>query len=243
MHCCCSEATGGCGERAPDRTVRDPAPRVIMPLTHRVLHLGPLDNNTYLIVCAGTRETAVVDVGFEPEEVIEAVRSAGLRVRYLLNTHAHYAHVAGMRRVQEAVGGEYRLHPGDRPLLERLTEQGAAFGFPPADPPAEVHDLADGDRLVLGEETLEVIHTPGHSPGGVCFLCGDWLWAGDTLFAGSIGRTDLPGGSFADLLQAIRARLFPLGDDIQVFPGHGPPTTLGRERRGNPFVGDHARFE
>jgi len=213
-----------------------------MPLTHRVLHLGPLDNNTYLIVCPATRETAVVDAGFEPEVVIDAVREASLAVRYLLNTHAHLDHVAGMRTVQEAVGGEYWLHPEDRPLLERLSEQGAAFDFPPAEPPQDVHDLADGQRLPLGEETLEVIHTPGHSPGGVCFRFGDWLWVGDTLFAGSIGRTDLPGGSFEELEHSIRTRLFPLGDALHAFPGHGPATTLGRERRDNPFVGEHARF-
>jgi len=213
-----------------------------MPLTHRVLKLGPLDNNSYLIVCVATRETAVVDVGFEPEEAIEAVRAGDLRVRYLLNTHAHYDHAAGMRAVQEALGGEYWLHPADRPLLERLAEQGAAFGFPPARPPADVHELADGQRLPLGEETLEVIQTPGHSPGGVCFRWGDWLWVGDTLFAGSIGRTDLPGGSFEELERAIRERLFPLGDAVHAFPGHGPATTLGRERRENPFVGEQARF-
>ena len=212
-----------------------------MPLTHRALRLGPLENNSYLIVCVATRETAVVDVGFEPEAAIDALRAGDLRVRYLLNTHAHYDHVAGMRAVQEAVGGEYWLHPADRPLLERLTEQGAAFGFPAARPPAGVPDLAAGQRLTLGEEALEVIHTPGHSPGGVCFRWQDWLWVGDTLFAGSIGRTDLPGGSFEELERAIRTRLFPLGDALQAFPGHGPATTLGRERRENPFVGEQAR--
>src|SRR5262245_20305846 len=98
-----------------------------MPLTQRVLHLGPLDNNSYLVVCAATREAVLVDIGFEPEAAIDAVRAGELRVRYLLNTHAHYDHVAGMRAVQEALGGEYWLHPGDRPLLERLSEQGAAF--------------------------------------------------------------------------------------------------------------------
>ena len=213
-----------------------------MPLTHRVLHLGPLDNNTYLIVCVATRETAVVDVGFEPEAAIDAVRAADLKVRYVLNTHAHYDHVAGMRTVQEAVGGEYWLHPADRPLLDRLTEQGAAFGFPAAVAPGVVHDLADGQRLPLGEEAIEVIHTPGHSPGGVCFRWQNMLWVGDTLFAGSIGRTDLPGGSFEILERSIRERLFPLGDDIHVYTGHGPSTTLGVERRENPFVGEQARL-
>ena len=212
-----------------------------MPLHHHALRLGPLENNTYLIVCAQTRETAVVDVGFEPEQVIAALRHHELRPRYLLNTHAHYDHVAGMRAVQEALGGEYWLHPADQPLLSLLSEQGAEFGFPPAQPPEGLHELRDEQRLPLGNEALEVIHTPGHSPGGVCFRWTDELWAGDTLFAGSIGRTDLPGGSFEDLARAIRTRLFPLGDHVRVHTGHGPPTTIGGERMHNPFVGMHAR--
>jgi hydroxyacylglutathione hydrolase len=211
-----------------------------MALRHAVLHLGPLDNNTYVLICDSTGECAIMDVGFEPEAVVRWVRDqAGpLRVRYLLNTHAHYDHVCGMRPVQEELGGEYWLHPGDRPLLDHLTEQGAAFGFPAARAPAEVHDLADGQTLVLGEESLEVIHTPGHSPGGVCFRRGEDLWVGDTLFAGSVGRTDLPGGSFEQLERSVRTRLFPLGDHLRAYPGHGPATTLGRERATNPFVGE-----
>ena len=213
-----------------------------MALAHHVLHLGPLDNNTYVLACTVTREAAVVDAGFEPEAVIEVVRRQGLEVRLLLNTHAHYDHVAGMREVQEAVGGDYWLHPADRPLLDRLSEQGAAFGFPPARAPETVRDLADGQRIPIGGESVEVLHTPGHSPGGVCFLCGDSLWAGDTLFAGSIGRTDLPGGSFAELERSIHTRLFTLGDGVRVYPGHGPATTIGRERLDNPFVGERARL-
>jgi glyoxylase-like metal-dependent hydrolase (beta-lactamase superfamily II) len=211
-----------------------------MPLLHKVLHLGPLDNNTYVLACGATREAAIIDVGFEPEAVIEAVRAQGLVVRHLLNTHAHYDHAAGMRPVQEALGGDYHLHPADRFLLERLSEQGAAFGFPPAAAPAVVHDLADRQIVSFGEIQLEVIHTPGHSPGGVSFRRDATLWVGDTLFAGSIGRTDLPGGSFEDLERAIRERLFPLGDDVRVLTGHGPETTIGRERRDNPFVGERA---
>jgi len=213
---------------------------ILMPLTHRTLHLGPLDNNSYLLVCEATREAAVLDVGFEPEAAIEAIRAAGVTLRLLLNTHAHYDHAAGMRAVQVACGGEYWVHPADRPLLELLSEQGAAFGFPPAEPPARAHDLADGQTLTLGDVSIDVFHTPGHSPGGVCFRHGETLWSGDTLFAGSVGRTDLPGGSFEALERAIRTRLFPLGDAVRVLPGHGPETTIGRERLHNPFVGENA---
>jgi glyoxylase-like metal-dependent hydrolase (beta-lactamase superfamily II) len=213
-----------------------------MALIVHTLHLGPLDNNTYVVACDETRAAAVIDVGFDPEVAIRFVRDQRLTARLLLNTHAHYDHLAGMRAVQEALGGEYWLHPGDRPLLVRLSQQGAAFGFPPAEPPEHVHDLADGQTLALGRQTLEVIETPGHSPGGVCFRSGQHLFVGDTLFAGSIGRTDLPGGSFEQLERSIKTRLFPLGDDLDVLPGHGPPTTLGRERRDNPFVGEKANL-
>jgi glyoxylase-like metal-dependent hydrolase (beta-lactamase superfamily II) len=211
-------------------------------LAVHALHLGPLDNNTYLVVHEGTRETAVVDVGFDPEAVLDAIARRTLVVRLLLNTHAHYDHVAGMRVVQRACGGEYHLHPADRPLLDHLSEQGAAFGFPPAEPPDHPHDLAHGQTITLAGETIEVIHTPGHSLGGVCFRHGGWLISGDTLFAGSVGRTDLPGGSFEDLERSIRERLFVLGDALRVYPGHGPETTLGEERTHNPFVGENARF-
>jgi len=211
-------------------------------LAVHALHLGPLDNNTYLVVHEATRETAVVDVGFDPEAVLDAIAARKLLVRLLLNTHAHYDHVAGMRTIQKACGGEYHLHPADRPLLDHLSEQGDAFGFPRAVPPERPHDLADREKIALADQAIEVIHTPGHSPGGVCFRHGDWLISGDTLFAGSIGRTDLPGGSFEQLERAIRERLFVLGDAVRVHPGHGPETTIGEERMHNPFVGENARY-
>jgi glyoxylase-like metal-dependent hydrolase (beta-lactamase superfamily II) len=211
-----------------------------MPIVCRTLHLGPLDNNTYLLTCPDTGETAVVDAGFEPDAVIAAVRREGLRVALLLATHAHYDHVCGMREVQEALGGTFWLHPADRPLLEALTEQGAMFGLPPATAPAEVHELSPGRPVALGRQALEVLHLPGHSPGHVGFHHGPDVWSGDVLFAGSVGRTDLPGGSWDELERSIRERLFTLGDDVRVLPGHGPATTVGRERRHNPYVGHDA---
>jgi glyoxylase-like metal-dependent hydrolase (beta-lactamase superfamily II) len=213
-----------------------------MPILHLAFRLGPLDNGTYVVACERTRRAAVIDVGFESEIVLNAIREANLNVTLLLNTHGHYDHVAGMRTMQEAVGCDYWIHPADRPLIASLSTQGAMFGFPAAEPPDVVHDLADGQRLELGDETLEVIHTPGHSPGGVCFRWNDDLWVGDTLFQGSVGRTDLPGGSFDELQRSIRTRLFPLGDGLRCHPGHGPATTLGEERLHNPFVGESARF-
>jgi glyoxylase-like metal-dependent hydrolase (beta-lactamase superfamily II) len=209
-----------------------------MPLVHRSFVLGPFATNAYLVTCDATAETAVIDVGFEPNRIVEAIERENLRVRYLLNTHAHYDHVGAMREMQSKVGGTYWLHPDDRPLLDALAAQGAAFGLPPASGPDDVHALFDGQRLELGRERLEVIHTPGHSPGSVTFRGDGRLWVGDVLFAGSIGRTDLPGGSFDVLHASIRDRLFPLGDDMIVLPGHGGATTIGEERRNNPFVGE-----
>ncbi len=211
-----------------------------MALVYRSFVLGPFATNAYLVTCDATRETAVVDVGFDPDGVANVIEREGLHVRYLLNTHAHYDHVAAMRTLQQKVGGSYWLHPDDGFLLESLSLQGAAFDLPAAAAPPEVHALADGQVLPLGRETLTVIHTPGHSPGSVTFRWDGLLWVGDVLFAGSIGRTDLPGGSFETLASSIRERLFPLGDDLRVLPGHGPETTVGVERRTNPFVGEGA---
>lgn len=213
-----------------------------MALRNRTLNLGPLENNTYLLTCPATLETAVLDVGFEPEAVIETVRREGLKVRWLLGTHAHYDHAAGMLEVQRAVGGVYALHPEDRPMLAALALQGQMFGFPPAEAPEVGHELADGESVPVGEERLEVIFTPGHSPGHCSFRQGGLCWVGDVLFAGSVGRTDLPGGSFEALRRSIHERLFPLGDDVTCLPGHGPATTIGEERLHNPFVGAPAGY-
>lgn len=209
-----------------------------MPLVHRSFTLGPFATNAYLVTDERTRETAVIDVGFDAAAIAREIRAAGLAVRYLLNTHAHYDHVAAMRDLQELVGGTWWLHPDDRFLADGIAQQGAVFGLPPARRPDEVHDLADGQSLPLGDEALGVIHTPGHSPGSVTFRWDGHLWVGDVLFAGSVGRTDLPGGSSPVLVRSIRERLFPLGDALAVHPGHGPSTTIGAERAANPFVGD-----
>ena len=209
-----------------------------MPLQTWELTLGPFATNGFVWACERTREAAVVDIGFEPERALAIVRENDLHVRLLLNTHAHYDHVGAMRAMQDAVGGDYWLHPDDRFLLDSLSQQGAMFGLPPARPPEVVHPLAHGQTIELGDERIGVLHTPGHSPGSVTFRHENELWSGDVLFAGSIGRTDLPGGSFEQLSHSIRTVLFPLGDEMRVHPGHGPETTLGAERRFNPFVGE-----
>jgi glyoxylase-like metal-dependent hydrolase (beta-lactamase superfamily II) len=211
-----------------------------MPLESRHLKLGPLDNNPYVLTCPVTRQSAVLDVGFEPQQVIELVQREHLDVRWLLSTHAHYDHVAGMLAVQEAVGGVFALHEAELPLLSALSEQGAMFGFPPAEPPEVGHFLVDGERIKVGEQELEAIFTPGHSPGHIAFRHGGTVWCADVIFNGSVGRTDLPGGSFETLVRSIHERIFTLPEDMRLLPGHGPATTVGAERRYNPFVGEAA---
>jgi glyoxylase-like metal-dependent hydrolase (beta-lactamase superfamily II) len=211
-------------------------------LENRTFHdVGPFANNIYVVTDAATRETAILDVGFEPGKVIELVRREKLLVRWLLATHAHYDHVAAMLPVQQAVGGVFALHPSDRPLLERVELQGSMFGLPPVEVPEVGHDLVPGERVPLGEQYIDVLFTPGHAPGHVTFKHGSTLWSGDVLFAGSVGRTDLPGASWDQLERSIRDVLFPLGDEMKVLPGHGPATTIGAERKSNPFVGEVAR--
>lgn len=199
--------------------------------------LGPLDNHYYVLADAATREAAVVDAGFEPEVLAAFVKREGLMVQWILGTHAHYDHAAGVRALQQAVGGVYALHPDEQPLLAAIAAQGSMFGFPPAVAAEVGHWLTDGERIAIGQESVEVILTPGHSPGHCAFRHAGQVWVGDVLFAGSVGRTDLPGGSFEVLRRSVRERLFTLPDDTVCHPGHGPSTTIGEERAHNPFVG------
>ncbi len=207
---------------------------------HAFHDIGPFANNIYVVTDPATRETAVIDVGFEPERVIELVRAKGLDVRWLLATHAHYDHVAAMLPVQQAVGGQFALHRADLLLLRAVAFQGSMFGLPAVPVPEVELELAEGLRVPLGDQSLDVLFTPGHAPGHVTFRHGQTLWSGDVLFAGSVGRTDLPGSSWSELERSIRERLFPLGDELRVLPGHGSATTIGEERLHNPFVGESA---
>ncbi|HET7452010.1 MAG TPA: MBL fold metallo-hydrolase, partial [Thermoanaerobaculia bacterium] len=163
----------------------------------------------------------------------------GVRAAVLLHTHAHFDHIAAAGALHRATGAPIRLHPDDRFLYDMLPEQGRLFGFRFDAPEPVTEPLADGESIALGASAVRVIHTPGHSPGSVCFLAGDAepvLFSGDTLFRGSIGRTDLWGGSFPAIERSIRERLYVLPDALRVVPGHGEETSVGAEKRTNPFV-------
>jgi len=211
-----------------------------MALLAHDIPLGPLDNHYYVLVDPATREAAVIDAGFEPEVLAAFVQREGLRVKWILGTHAHYDHAAGVRALQQAVGGVYALHPHEKLVLASLTIQGSMFGFPPAHAAEVGHWLKDGETIAIGQESVEVILTPGHSPGHCAFRQGDQVWVGDVLFNGSVGRTDLPGGSFEVLRRSVHERLFTLPDEVVCHPGHGPSTTIGAERMYNPYVGEAA---
>jgi glyoxylase-like metal-dependent hydrolase (beta-lactamase superfamily II) len=208
--------------------------------------VGPFAENTYLAGCSETGEAILVDPGGEAARVLAMREPGGMRIRGVFLTHGHVDHAAGVAELQRRLGElPCSVHEGDRRWIESLPHQLEMFGFEEGDGavPAIARFHADGDEVRVGRELGRVLHTPGHSAGGCClvFPAAKVVFTGDTLFAGSVGRTDLPGGDFEALAASIRDKLFPLGDDVQLFPGHGPAALLGDERRGNPFVGEAAR--
>jgi glyoxylase-like metal-dependent hydrolase (beta-lactamase superfamily II) len=206
------------------------------------LTVGPFQENSYILADGDTGQGVLIDPGHDPRAILDRTAALGIKIAAIVNTHAHLDHVAGVAEIQKKLGVPFRLHKEDLPLLEALPHQAALFGLPPLEVPPVESFLADGQRFRVGSLEVEVIHTPGHSPGSVTFKIGEDLIVGDVLFAGSIGRTDLPGGDFKTLLRSIRDRLFPLGDHCRVWSGHGPETTIGEERKTNPFVGEGAAW-
>ena len=178
----------------------------------------------------------MIDPGEEAERFLAAAAEAHRRISAIWLTHAHLDHVLGVGRIRERTGAPIYLHPADRALYDEVPEQGALFGLRAEPQPAPEHQLAHGQRLSLGEVVVEVRHVPGHSPGHVCFVAPGMVFCGDVVFAGSIGRTDLPGGDFATLIAGIQRELLSLPNDTILYPGHGPATTVGQERTTNPFL-------
>lgn len=200
--------------------------------------VGPLQCNCTLLSCEKTGEAVLIDPGDEASKIIAELSKLNVKVKYLLHTHAHFDHIGATQGLKAHTQATVCLHQGDQSIYEMLPLQGQMFGmqFEPA--PAIEKFLLDEEVLSFGEHSLQVIHTPGHSPGGVCFkLVGgdEFLFSGDTLFQGSVGRTDLWGGDFDLLIRSIKSRIFTLNEEIAVFPGHGPSTFVGQEKRHNPF--------
>lgn len=207
-----------------------PRPRVVCLTT------GAFAQNGYLVGDAERRTAVVVDPGEDADLFLRRLRTEGWTLTAVWLTHAHVDHVAGVARVKSETGVPVFLHPEDRPLYDGAAEQGRSLGYRIEPPPPPEDDLADGQRLAVGDVQFEVRHIPGHSPGSVAFVSYGVALVGDALFAGSIGRTDLPGGDMTTLLTSIRTRLFTLPGETLVYPGHGPETTIERERTTNPFL-------
>jgi len=207
------------------------------------LSVGPLQVNCYILADDETKEAIVIDPGDDAGDILRIIREKGLNVKYLVLTHAHFDHTGANKELKEATGAELLMHADDKRLLESAANQGSIFGMrSSASPPADKY-VKHGETITSGKISLRVLHTPGHSPGGICLLGQGMVFTGDALFAGSIGRTDLPGGDFHTLIRSIKTNLMTLPDDTKVFCGHGPSSTIGTERNENPFLTDDSLAE
>lgn len=218
-----------------------------MTLIRETFPVGMLGCNCSIIACPETREALVVDPGDEAPAILQALERLGVRAVRLVHTHAHFDHIMGTGGVAAATGAEIVLHKEDRFLYDNLEMQTGLFGMiAPEPPPPPTVELTEDVTLAFGRREAHTIHTPGHTPGSTCFFVeapGETpiIFAGDTLFKRSIGRTDLWGGSAPQIQQSIRERLFTLPDRTVVVAGHGPDTTIGEEKESNPFVGRRVR--
>lgn len=200
--------------------------------------VGPLACNCYVVGDPVTKEAIVIDPGGDARVIVDALTEQELRVKAIVATHAHFDHLVAARELRDATSATFYMHDEDRPLLDWFQESGRLFLGIELPPPPEIDTAAgEGDLIKAGSTELEVIHTPGHSPGSISLVAPGIVFSGDTLFARGVGRTDLPGGDGKALVAAIKEKIFNLDDDTPVFPGHGPSTTVGDEKRLNPFVG------
>ena len=195
---------------------------------------GNWRQNCY-IVSASTGECLIIDPGSSGHEISQMINEQGLQPLAILNTHGHFDHSADNKRLKEVTGAQLLIHPADASMILNQSMGGGMWGLHVDNSPPPDRYLGEGDIITFGDISLKVLHTPGHSPGGISLVTDKMVFVGDTLFAGSIGRTDFPGGDYEGLLRQVRDKIFTLGDDVVVYPGHGPKTTVGRERKTNPF--------
>ncbi len=218
-----------------------------MNLILETLVVPPFGENTYLIGDADAGVAIAVDPGGRADELAATAERRGVRIEHIINTHAHIDHVSGVEALQALTGADFWLHPDARPMLAGLTAQARMFGLPDLQPPTVDHEIEVGRPIAVGGLTLEVRFTPGHAPGHVTFVTPAVEYegvvrplalCGDVIFRGSIGRTDLPGGDTRTLMESIEREILSLSDDTVLLSGHGPATSVGLERTGNPFVLD-----
>lgn len=202
----------------------------------QMLTVGPIMANCFVVGCDQTKNAVIIDPGDEADRILLSVSESSLTVKYIINTHGHFDHVGGNQRLKEVTGADLLIHPLDAPMLNQLSASAAKWGLVSEDSPPPDRELDEGDTIEFGQIQMKVIHTPGHTPGGISLHTHGYVFVGDTLFSGSIGRTDFPGGDHGTLISSIQSKLFKLGDDVKVMSGHGPETTIGHEKRHNPFV-------
>ena len=200
------------------------------------LEVGSLGTNCYIAFCEYSKKAVVIDPGGDAARILALVNREGLAVEAIINTHGHADHVLANVKVQEGTGAPIWIHSADADMLGSGSRNLSAYMGASTSCGAADRLLVDGEVLTIGDFTLKVLHTPGHTPGGISLLGDKAVFVGDTLFAESIGRTDFPGGSYSQLIQSIKTKLMVLDDDLKAFPGHGPATTIGWERRQNPFI-------
>ena len=200
--------------------------------------VGPLGVNCFVLGCEETKEGIVVDPGADADRVLAVVKRLGLTIGQVINTHGHFDHVGGNRRLIEATGAKLLIHEADAYFLSRAVDVAAAYGLATENSPAPDGFLQDGMVITFGTHQLKVLHTPGHTPGGCCLYLESEgkVITGDTLFADGVGRTDFPGSSHQALIDSIRDQLMTLPDETRAYPGHGPSTTIGHERLHNPYI-------
>jgi len=206
------------------------------------LVVGPLQVNCYVVSDEKTKEAIVIDPGDDAEDILRLVNGKGLKVRYIVNTHAHFDHVGANKQLKDATGAELLIHQEDDKLLGNTAGQARMFGMTAPSSPKADRFVKHGDVVTAGAVSLTVLHTPGHSAGGICLVGDGVAFTGDALFAGSIGRTDLMGGDLMTLITSIKTNLMTLPDETVVLSGHGPQSTIGEERRENPFLNAESGF-
>lgn len=205
---------------------------------HRIV-TGLLQTNCYIVWSEESSSALVIDPGDNSTSILEFLRTSDLNLRMMVATHGHFDHVLAVDPIRMATKAPFYLHADDLPVLQRVPKTASQFlGISVSRPPSVDYFLEEDEKVGLDDFTFKVIHTPGHSPGSICLSHEGTVFTGDTLFANSIGRTDIQGGNLDMIISSIKNKLFILPDDTDAFPGHGPATTIGRERKTNPFVGE-----
>lgn len=206
-------------------------------MIQKIMSVGMLESNCYILGDEVSREAVVIDPGGDGPDILAAIQKENLTIKTIINTHGHFDHVGANQALQEATGAPIAIHQSDADMLSQPSAEALFFTGGRLQPSRAEILLKEDDVLEFGPFRLKVLHTPGHTVGGICLVLQSEpiVFVGDTLFAGSIGRTDFPGGSFEDLIESVKTKIFTLGDNYLVMPGHGPATTVGQERQYNPF--------